>query len=549
MNTLSLTVPASLAAKGVNATPFVVKQLKELAENGGTLCFEPGTYHFYEDGALSGFFAPSNNLSGTKKVCFPVLDAQNITVDGGGSVFVFHGKAFPFIVSECSDITLKNFTCDTALPSVAAIKITEKTEEGFCAVIDKKKSPFRTENGHLVFELENGVLSTEAGKISLHSLDRMNIKYLYAGDSAQDRTGLAAPFMDADAFDLGDKIYFRYREDTQISCPFEVGERVVINLEEKRERAVFFFENSERVTVENVTIRRGGGMGVIAQLCTDVTVRNMRTDKTAHGDSITLTADAFHLVNCDGVFELADCKMSSFLDDVCNVHGVYTVLDRVSGDVLHVHLGHAEQSFFCPYKSGDRLVVLDNNTLDAVCEAIVKDVFFSSNDGMSLSVKVEYMHGADALKPGFLVENPDRMPDMLIHDNDFSDFPHFRLSGAGKIRFENNTVSDCQAAIYFYDLAAYWFESGRIRDAIVKHNHFINCNALCADWVIDISVSGFAPEKAPTVHDRIEISDNTFEKIQKYAVRACGVRELVLKDNTLDGAPLGESKVLHIQNA
>ena len=86
MNTLSLTVPASLAAKGVNATPFVVKQLKELAENGGTLCFEPGTYHFYEDGALSGFFAPSNNLSGTKKVCFPLLDAQNITVDGGDKV-------------------------------------------------------------------------------------------------------------------------------------------------------------------------------------------------------------------------------------------------------------------------------------------------------------------------------------------------------------------------------------------------------------------------------------------------------------------------------
>ena len=272
MNTRSFTVPASLAAKGVNATPFVVKQLKELAENGGMLCFEPGTYHFYEDGALSGFFAPSNNLSGTKKVCFPLLDAQNITVDGGGSVFVFHGKAFPFIVSECSDITLKNFTCDTALPSVAAIKITEKTEEGFCAVIDRKKSPFRTENGHLIFELESGVLSTEAGKVSLHSLDRININYLYAGDAAQDKTGLAAPFMDTDAFDLGDKIYFRYREDTRISCPYEIGERVVINLEEKRERAVFFFENSERVTVENVTIRRGGGMGIIAQLCTDVSL-------------------------------------------------------------------------------------------------------------------------------------------------------------------------------------------------------------------------------------------------------------------------------------
>ena len=534
MNTRSFTVPAALAANGVNATPQVTALLERLAEDGGMLCFEPGTYHFYEDGALSGFFAPSNNLSGTKKVCFPLLDAQNITVDGGGSVFVFHGKAFPFIVSECSDITLKNFTCDTALPSVAAIKITEKTEEGFCAVIDRKKSPFRTENGHLIFELESGVLSTEAGKVSLHSLDRININYLYAGDTAQDKTGLAAPFMDTDAFDLGDKIYFRYREDTRISCPYEIGERVVINLEEKRERAVFFFENSERVTVENVTIRRGGGMGIIAQLCTDVTVRNMRTDKTAHGDGVTLTADAFHLVNCDGVFELADCEMSSFLDDVCNVHGVYTALECVSGDVLHVRLGHAEQSFFCPYKSGDRLVVLDNNTLDAVCEAIVKDVFFSSNDGMSLSVKVEYKHGAGALKPGFLVENPDRMPDIHIHGNDFSDFPAFRLSGAGKIRFENNVISDCMAAIKFYDLAVYWYESGRIRDARVTHNRLTGCNKLGGDAFIDIRVSGFEPEKAPLIHDRIEISDNTFEKIQKYAVRACGVKELVVKDNTLD---------------
>ncbi len=549
MNTLSLTIPASLAAKGVNTTPFVVKQLKELAENGGTLFFEPGIYHFYEDGALSGFFAPSNNLSGTKKVCFPILDAQNVTVDGGGSVFVFHGKAFPFIVSECSDITLKNFTCDTALPSVAAIKITEKNEEGFCAVIDKKKSPFRTENGHLLFELESGVLSTEAGKVSLHSLDRMNIKYLYAGDSSQDRTGLAAPFMDTDAFDLGDKIYFRYREDTQISCPFEVGERVVINLEEKRERAVFFFENSERVTVENVVIRRGGGMGVIAQMCTDITVTNMRTDKTAHGDSVTLTADAFHLVNCSGTFELSGCDMSSFLDDACNVHGVYTVLDRVNGDCLHVHLGHADQNYFCPYKACDRIVLIDDKTLEPVCEAIVKDVFFTSNDGMNLSVGVEFLHGADALRPGFFVENPLRMPDTLIHNNRFSDFPHFRLSGAGKIRFENNVVSDCQAAIYFYDLAAYWFESGRIHDAVVKQNRFINCNALCADQVIDIRVSGFEPEKAPLIHDRIEISDNTFEKIQKYAVRACGVKELVVKDNTLDGAPLDESKILHIRKA
>ena len=150
---------------------------------------------------------------------------------------------------------------------------------------------------------------------------------------------------------------------------------------------------------------------------------------------------------------------------------------------------------------------------------------------------------------GFLVENPDRMPDIHIHGNDFSDFPAFRLSGAGKIRFENNVISDCMAAIKFYDLAVYWYESGRIRDARVTHNRLTGCNKLGGDAFIDIRVSGFEPEKAPLIHDRIEISDNTFEKIQKYAVRACGVKELVVKDNTLDGAPFDESKILHIRKA
>ena len=105
------------------------------------------------------------------------------------------------------------------------------------------------------------------------------------------------------------------------------------------------------------------------------------------------------------------------------------------------------------------------------------------------------------------------------------------------------------AAIKFYDLAVYWYESGRIRDARVTHNRLTGCNKLGGDAFIDIRVSGFEPEKAPLIHDRIEISDNTFEKIQKYAVRAYGVKELIVKDNTLDGAPLDESKILHIRNA
>lgn len=538
---VTVIVPASLAASGVNVTPHIVQKLGALSDIGGILRFEPGEYHFYEDGALHSFFAPANNASGQKNVCFPLLDSHGVTVDGGGSVFVFHGMASPFVVSESCDIVLRNFTCDTAYPSVVTLEILEKTNEGFFCRINRSQCPYRTENGHLVFEAENRLISTENGRLSLHSLDRMNIKYLFAGDTAQSKENLAAPFIAADAFDLGDKVYFRYREDTEIFCPYEQSERVVINLEEKRERSVFFLENSERVTIEDVTVRRGGGMGVIAQMCTDVTVRNMRTDKNAHGDSVTLTADAFHLVNCNGSFELTGCVMESFLDDACNVHGVYTVLDRYDKNCLHVHLGHEQQNYFSPCKTGDRLVILNHQTLEPVAEAEVKNVFFTSNDGMSLSIEVSFTYGADQPQPGFFVENPARMPDIRIHGNRFRDFPHFRLSGAGTIRVEDNDISDCHEAILFYDLAKYWYESGRIRSAKVSRNHFENCNALGGNAFIQVGVFGFDTEIAPSVHEHIEITDNRFEKLRELAVAAGGVKELTLDGNTSAGKPLDRS--------
>lgn len=547
MNELpTITVPASLAVPGLNATPHIIKKIDELSESGGTLLFEKGEYHFYANGTRSGFFAPCNNASGKKNVCFPLWDTKNLTIDGGGSVFVFHGKAFPFIVSESADITLQNFTCDTAFSPVAAIEVVEKTEEGFFCRIDKTQAPFHTENGHLVFEREGHTLTTEDGRLSLHSLDRMAILYLFAGDTAQSKENLATSFIDTDAFELSDKLYFRYREDTQIPCLFEVGERVVINLEEKRERSVFFFENSERITVENVTLRRGGGMGLVAQMCKDVRVRGMRTDKTYHDDTVTLTADAFHFIHCFGDVEVSECDMGSFLDDACNIHGVYTTFDRLNGDCLHLHLGHAEQSHFCPYKAGDVLVVREKDTLKAVCEARVRDVFFTSNDGMSLSVKVEFLYGAEALSPGLLVENPARMPRIFIHHNRFYDFPHIRLSGAGAIRFEHNDISDCNSALLLMDLAEFWYESGRIREAHIYRNRFADCNAKGGEAFIQVGVSGFETANAPRVHELIEIADNKFEKLKRYAVCAGGVQTLALSNNTDGKDPLPDSAFLGV---
>ena len=73
-----------------NMTPLVVDAVNKLIKTGGELHFEKGEYHFYKEGSLKRFFGVSNNSACDKYIVFPILDTKDITVDGHGSVFVFH---------------------------------------------------------------------------------------------------------------------------------------------------------------------------------------------------------------------------------------------------------------------------------------------------------------------------------------------------------------------------------------------------------------------------------------------------------------------------
>ena len=94
-----------------------------------------------------------------------------------------------------------------------------------------------------------------------------------------------------------------------------------------------------------------------------------------------------------------------------------------------------------------------------------------------------------------------------------------------------------------YDLAAYWYESGRIKDADIYENSFVNCNELGGDSFIDISVSGFDRESAPKIHENISIHDNSFSKLRNFAVTAAGVKKLQVYGNTFDGNKQDEKRI------
>ncbi len=526
-----------------NATPVVREALERLrAAGGGELCFQKGEYHFYREGARKEFMAVSNNSACDKYMAFPILDMENVTVDGGGSVFVFHDVTFPFMVSRSKNIVIRNLICDTGVSPLVEFVVHDITDRGFMMDIDREKNPFFVEDGSLCFRRESEIVSGKNEFFSLHALGKHAVQFFATGDCGADMSNLPARLMQCDVEETATGIRATYREGSPDPCRYGEGETITSIIDGKRNVDVICLDRSQNLHLENITVGRGIGMGIVGQLSTDIVIDGFSTDVSFHPDGYqTLTADSLHFINCDGKLEIKNCTISDTMDDALNVHGMYTAVTSVEEGVLRSAIKHQEQRHFNPYRPGDRLTVINNETFAIVAEFVVEDSRLLS--GTEIETRGRFTHGADKVTAGFWIENPDRMPDLHLHHNHFYNYPNVRISGGGEMLVEHNRFADCNTALLCMDLARYWYESGRVGHLVYRHNEFDNCNGRGGSAFLRIGIDGVPDEEAPKIHNRIEIVDNVFKNVKEFAVKAGGVKELVLRDNQFPDGPEGPFKI------
>ena len=303
---------------------------------------------------------------------------------------------------------------------------------------------------------------------------------------------------------------------------------MTINLEEARERHCFFAGYSDGVTVENVTIRRGAGMGVLGMVTDNITVKGLKTDRDYHGNLFSLTADAMHFINCSGKLRILDCDINAFMDDVCNIHGTYNIIENVSDNGVTVKYGHEAHARQRQYKKGDILHIIN-----IVSTAKFVSYEVTSEDGMEMFLELTDVTDKNSIKKGFFVENPGRMPEVIVKGNRLGMYPHFRISGAKKMVCEDNYLYGFQRAFYVCDLAVYWYESGRVKDLTIRNNVFDNTSKPDYGEFISVGVSGFNFADAPTIHDGITIENNKFYGVKSRILQAGGVKNLRFTGNTV----------------
>ena len=516
-----------------NCTAQVVAALGGLGD-GDTLVFPKGEYHFGTEGALRRELAPSNNQTGEKNVVFPLIGKRNVTIEGNGSVFVFHGSTFPFAAQESRGLVLRNFTVRTPLPVHAGFQVTASDGDGFTIRFEKGVCPWEVKDGELVFRLEDRLLTTASGKMSMHALDRFCVHYLVtaAADPVHDLHNLPAGYsaVTPEARDDG-TVRFRYRTGSpgpSRTIPYAVGERLAINLEELRWRDAFFFEDCDGVRVEHVTISRFGGMGLVAQRSGNLTYDGVKI-LPEPGDTVALTADMMQFIACYGQVTVQNCEGAHTMDDVIDVHGNYLGVEEQDGTRLRLRALHEDHKGFFPVRPGDDVEFVAMPSREIVGKARIATVAPDPSDRYAVTVTVE--GPLPELKGKVYLENVTLYPDVVFRRNHFHHYPNLRFSGRGKCLIEENRLEHGWSALLVLDLPDFWYESGRVTDMTIRNNTFVDCNAIGGDTFIQIGVSGWNGEKTPKIHGRIVLEGNRYEKVKKRRVSVSGVREFVNLDD------------------
>lgn len=458
-----------------NASACVEEALGKIIPGEENLIrFEKGIYEFDFEGSRTdveiecGYLRPSR-----KHVLFALENLTGLTIDGSGSEFLFLDRMFPFYLLQCRNVALKNFTIDFACSMLTQGTVIASDNCGFELKIDRSLFRYRVDaEGHVIFD---------CGRSSFSSADNCPIllgnaqggrppwDYIFAGSTLADISHLPTGFIWTDAEETPQGIRFRYRKDSKIMI-FPIGDELFFNYM-PRQNVNIYMQSCKDISLENITLYRGGGMDIVADFSENVSIDgSCIMVRPGRGECRSTTADGMFFSQCSGLVSIRNSKISNTLDDALNIHGFYTHIVSVEGKTVRFKHANASHGKLIPYTCGDKLTISDPETQN--CKAIVTVACVKQeSDGTSLMQLQEEIPG---LKADDIMENETRTADFLFENNEVEGAPHLRISDNGKLRIRNNTFKRIES-VYFCDLLAYWYECGAIKDLVVENNEFIDC--------------------------------------------------------------------------
>lgn len=469
--------------------------LRELKDSGGdslVLVLEPGRYDFHpSSGSVRECFI-SNHGRFEGSVGIDLEGFSHVTLDGGGADMVFHGSMLPVRLARCENCTLRNFSVDVAEP-LADI-------------------------GRIARNPENGSASLEM------LYDNPGIEPFFAMVIDGSTRHLV--------YDTGD-----------VGLPYDAAPEgsVLIMRSGVRPCPAVFLEDDSDASLESVSVFGAHGMGVLAQMCHNVTLEGCRVVPRDEDHYMSALCDATHFSQCSGTILSERGRYEAMGDDAINVHGIgLSVAGRTEGNVFLLEFRHHETFGLEWGRPGDRIQFLSKRTSLPVGSGLVRSI--RPLDAKTLMLEVDGEIPPEVAGPdGYCAENLSRTPDVVFR---FNLVGNNRARGAlfttpGKVVVTGNTFDHVAGtAILISGDCNGWYETGACRDVLVSGNRFIDC--LTSRYGGCEAVVSIAPEIADLraqgdscFHSGIRILNNEFVDFGSPLIYARSVRGLEVKGNVI----------------
>lgn len=527
-----------------NASPVLQKALAKIKaeyKEGEKviLRFPEGRYEFHEKGAaVREYYISNHDQTNPKKVGIALEDMKNLTLDGQGSEFVFHGRMLPVSLLRSENCLLKNFSIDFENPHIAQVKIVEN-------------------------DPQDGIVFEPAPWVDYRIAKDSIFEAYGEGWTMRHSWGIA--------FD-GDTKHLVYNT-SDIGCPTkgasEVAPRRIHAPGWKDARLVpgtvvamrgwgrptpgIFLSHDVNTTIENVKVHYAEGMGLLAQLCENITLEKFGVCLKGDADPryFTTQADATHFSGCKGNIVSCNGLYEGMMDDAINVHGTYLkVVKRVDDRTLVGRYMHGQSWGFewgCP---GDEVQFIRSNTMELVGKQnkiiSIRPYDKEQTEG-AREFLITFQEPVDQVineQSGFGIENLTWTPEVLFSGNVIR---NNRARGSlfstpRKTIVENNLFDHTSgAAILLCGDCNGWFETGACRHVIIRKNRFVN--ALTNLFQFTNAVISIYPE-IPDLKGQqqyfhggpeggIVIEDNEFETFDAPILYAKSVDGLVFRNNTI----------------
>ncbi len=466
------------------------------AQRAAKLLVEPGVYELDPKFCAQRDLCISNHgHNGPKRIGVLLEGMENFEIDFQGSTLVGLGILTHIALLGCKNVTIRNVKLKNP-----TIPILECRVIGFGEGFVDAEAVSGLEN----FELAYGKLRWEHGKL-IYTPAFGNVEFdENTGEIARgtdDRT-LGENFENLTVQKLGNT---RLRISGIRRTP-PLGNILAIYASQ-RMGAGIFCQHCENLRFENVDVCSCYGMGLLAQVCRNLTLEDFCTLRE-DGRCVTAMADATHFVNCTGLVKVENSTFVGQLDDALNIHGMYSRILAVEENTLLVQQVHHEATGIPLYEPGNRIRVLPPDTLLPYAEKTIRSVE-KINDQC---FRIGLAESAADIRVGDDIENLTLNCDLIFRNNVVRDnrARGMLIGTPGKVLIEQNTFHSSGTAVKFESDGDYWFESGGTTDVTIRENRFEDCKY--GGW--GYAVIEFKPRRAVEpnryFHGTVRVEDNTF---------------------------------------